>query len=113
MIKKLIIFCLITVLILSMFTGCVPAPAPVPVDKPQSAAAEDMPEEPLPDETPNLDVEAAYTAVLENFEGLNKVSRLSEEDTSAVSGYMLKWAQDSGLDAFQDAYGNVVVDRPA
>ena len=76
MIRRLIAVSLIVFLILCSFAGCVPAPAPVPVDKPQSAAAEDIPEEPLPDETPALDVEAAYTAVLENFEGLNKVSRL-------------------------------------
>ena len=113
MIRRLIAVSLIIFLILCAFAGCVPAPAPVPVEKPQSAAAEDMPEEPLPDETPGLDVEAAYTAVLENFESLNSVSRHSEEDTSVVSGYVFKWAQDNGLEAFQDAYGNVVVDRPA
>ena len=113
MIKKLIIFCLITLLILSMFAGCVPAPAPAPVEKPESAAAEDVPEEPVPDEQPELDVDAAYSAVLENFENLNEVSRLSDADTAAISGYMLKWAEDNGLEASQDASGNVIVDRPA
>ena len=50
--------------------------------------------------------------ILDNFLSLTRIPRKSHHE-EAVSRFLYQWAADKGLQAAQDAVGNVIIDKPA